>query len=135
MLTNTINNLVSRLIFLPFSFYLVFSKEYKIELLLLFLVGIWFSLWGRITIALLAPLMIIKVVTHLSDCLSCRVLTLNWNFCEARGSIILDVISLKDIFVLFIYLYHFITRNTLIILTFDRTTHLFELLFHPIRLI
>ncbi len=88
-----------------------------------------------LSVFLLVPLMIIEIVSHLSNCLRSRCLILNGNHRHSRIYVKLYMISLQNILIFFVYLYHFVTNNTWIILTFDCSRFLiniFQLFLNPI---
>jgi len=82
----------------------------------------------RIAIPLLIPLMIIKIVSHLSDCFGIWSLILYWNLSQTSGHIKLNVISVKYVLIGVSYLYVFVAFYTLIVVTCQRSFFAFNCL-------
>ena len=110
------------------------------QFLLLFLLRIRtvsVCLW--ILISLFVPLMIIKVVSHLSDCLWAGGLIFYRNSSKTSIGIKFNIVSIENIFVCVSNSYVFISLYTLIVLTrngsnLTRRTLISQLFIHPIFL-
>jgi hypothetical protein len=110
------------------------------QFLLLFLLRIRtvsVCLW--ILISLFVPLMIIKVVSHLPDCLWAGRLIFYRNSSKTSIRIKFNIVSIENIFVCISNSYIFISLYPLIVLTrngsnLSRRTLIFQLFIHPIFL-
>lgn len=106
-------------------------------LFLVLLAGVRLILVGfRILVALLVPLMVVKVVAHLAHRLRSRSLVLHRHFCQPRIHVKLDVVSVEDILVVIVYSDVFVSPNTLVIVAGQwlllRLLGLFELFRDPV---
>ena len=92
------------------------------QLLLFSLLGVRTALVGvRVAVALFVPLVVVEVVTHLSDCLSAGSLVLDWHLGEASVSIEFHVASVEDVLVVVVDFDVFVAGDALVVVTRDRT--------------
>lgn len=74
-----------------------------------------------VAVSLLVPLMVIEVVTHLSDCLSARGLVLDRHLGESSIGIKFYVTGVEDVLVVVVDFDVFVAGDALVVVTGDRT--------------
>lgn len=110
------------------------------QFLLLFLLWVWtVSMCFWVLISLFIPLMVIKVVSHLSNRFWARSLIFYRNSSKTSGGIKFDIISIENILVCVSNLYIFEPLYSLIVLAWNgsylsRRTIILQLFIHPIPL-
>lgn len=83
------------------------------------LVGVW------VAVALLVPLMIVEVVTHLPDCLGAGRLVLDWHLGKPSVCIKFHITGIEDVLVVVVYFYIFVASDALVVVTgYCATLHL-----------
>ncbi len=90
----------------------------------------------RIFVPLLVPLVVVKVIAHLSDCLGCWSLIFDWHPSKSGVDIEFDVIALEDVLVVIVDFHIFVACYSLIVITSQRPLlsllGLLKLFSHPV---